>query len=80
MSIRIVVAVKRVGSGLYQAQLRQAAGCTLLFFSRQVDRNSAAKREAERPFGALRWQEQPEPLKRRGPQVNQVAYLNLEAL
>lgn len=79
MSIRIVVVVKRVGPELYQAQLRHAAGGNLLFFSRRVDRSSAAKREAERLFGTLRWQEPPEPLKQSEPEVAQVAYLNLEA-
>ena len=81
MPLRIVIVVKRVsqpGSDqpAYQAQLRYAAGSNALFFSRRTQSTSAAKREAERVFGPLRWEEAPDRLKESEPECNQVAYLN----
>jgi hypothetical protein len=74
--MRIVIVIKRVGPGQYQAQLRKAAGGNHLFYSRREDRTSGAKRAAEKLFGPLEWQEPPAALKRSEPEVNQVAYYN----
>ena len=76
--LRIVMVLKRVEPGRYQAQLRETAGGNALFYSRRVNRLSAAKREAETLFGPLRWQEPPAALRESEPEVNQVAYLNLQ--
>lgn len=83
MPIRVVVVVKRVspdrtGTPVYQAHLRQAAGGNVLFYSRRAQTTSGAKREAERLFGHLAWQEPPAALRQSEPECNQVAYLNLE--
>ncbi len=74
--VRIVIVVKFLGEGKYQAQLRTTAGGHAIFYSRRETRTSAAKRAAEEIFGPLDWQEAPEALKRSEPEVNQVAYVN----
>lgn len=74
--MRIVIVIKRLGEGQYQAQLRASAGGNVLFFSRRQNRTSSAKRDAEALFGALEWQAPPAALMASEPEVNQVAYYN----
>lgn len=75
--MRIVIVIKNLGEGRYQAQLRQTAGSNVLFFSRRQNQASNAKRDAELMFGPLEWQVPPVALKQSEPEVLQVAYLNL---
>ena len=74
--MRIVIVALRLPDGRYQAQLRPSAGSNALFYSRRVSTTSGAKREAERLFGPLEWQQPPAALHESEPTVNQVAYWN----
>jgi hypothetical protein len=74
--MRIVIVIKNLGEGRYQASLRKDAGSNVLFFSRRQNRTSGAKRDAEALFGPLEWQAPPESLKRSEPDALQVAYWN----
>ena len=74
---RIVIVVKRLEEGKYQAQIRTTAGGNHLFYSRREQNTSRAKKAAEELFGPLDWQEPPAALKASEPTVNQVAYVNL---
>ncbi len=73
---RVVIVIKRVGDGQYQAQLRLAAGGNLLFYSRREQKTSTAKRAAEQLFGPLDWMMPPERLQASEPEVSSVAYCN----
>lgn len=84
---RIAIVIQRIETttlangdivgGKYQAQLRQAAGGNLIFFSRRQGKASAAKRDAELLFGPLEWIQAPSELRASEPMVLQIAYINV---
>lgn len=74
--MRIVIVIKSVGDGRFQASLRSAAGANPLFYSRRDDRVSKIKRDVELLFGPLEWQDPPAALKKSEPEVLTVAYWN----
>ena len=67
---RVVVVVKRLEDGKYQAHLRLNAGSDPMFFSRREQSSSNAKRAAESMFGKLIWDEVPARLKECEPGVS----------
>ena len=76
--MRIIIVVKRLEESRYQAQLRISAAGNHIFFSRREGRASAAKRAAELLFGPLDWKEPSAALRAAEPEINQVAYINVD--